>query len=471
MTLQPTIHYADFLTIEDYAVFTTIILITLGTVLYGKSKGASSDHSSMTDYLIMGRSLTLPMFTATLVATWYGGIFGVTELAFQNGIYNFVTQGVFWYITYLVFAFFIVGKVKASQSMTLPEMVGQMFGPLSGKISGIFNLFNVLPIAYAISLGIFIQALFGLDFPLSVVAGTMFVGLYSMFGGFRSVVYSDLVQFFVMCLSVAMVLVFSISTWGGLTFLIDTLPEHYFSPLSNKGLATTLVWGFIAASTLVDPNFYQRCFAAKDSQTAKRGILCATGIWICFDLCTTFGAMYARAVIPESSPKYSYLIYAVQLLPNGLRGFFLAGMMATILSTLDSYLNIASTTISYDFLKVKKNNRLWLARGSTVMVTIISISMALAFEGSIKDVWKTLGSYSAGCLLLPILIGYMKPGLIKDKSFATGSICGVIGITYWRFSEHSGFAAQIDDLYVGILATASGLLVGQLREVTSRPRT
>ena len=47
----------------------------------------------------MGRKLTLPLFIATLVATWYGGIFGVAQIAFENGIYNFVTQGFFWYIS------------------------------------------------------------------------------------------------------------------------------------------------------------------------------------------------------------------------------------------------------------------------------------------------------------------------------------------------------------------------------------
>lgn len=420
----------------------------------------STGSSSITDYIVMGRSLTLPMFTATLVATWYGGIFGVTELAFSDGIYNFVTQGVFWYITYIIFALFLVGKIAKYSAITLPELVGQMFGPISEKIAGVFNLFNVLPIAYAMSLGLFIQALTGLGFELSVMIGTLFVSVYSMFGGFRSVVYSDFIQFFVMCCSVALVLGFSIGSFGGLSFLLENLPAKYFSPISDKSISTTLVWGLIAASTLVDPNFYQRCFAAKNPATAKKGIFIATAIWICFDLCTTFGAMYARAIIPDSSPKYGYLIYAIQLLPNGLRGFFLAGIVATILSTLDSYLNIASNTISYDLLKLKENKTIWIARLSTLVVAGISIAMAFVFDGSIRSVWKTLGSYSAGCLLLPIMIGYMKPKFIKDKSFALGSICGVIGITYWRFASHSGFAAQIDDLYIGVLCTALGLMLG-----------
>lgn len=45
---------------------------------------------------------------ATLTASWYGGIFGVNEITFNYGIYNFVTQGVFWYAAYIIFALFMV---------------------------------------------------------------------------------------------------------------------------------------------------------------------------------------------------------------------------------------------------------------------------------------------------------------------------------------------------------------------------
>ena len=65
----------------------------------------------------MGRSLTLPLFVGTLVATWYGGIFGVTEIAYKQGIFNFITQGFFWYIAYILFAFFLVERIQTYQAV------------------------------------------------------------------------------------------------------------------------------------------------------------------------------------------------------------------------------------------------------------------------------------------------------------------------------------------------------------------
>ncbi len=406
----------------------------------------------------MGRQLTLPMFVATLVATWYGGIFGVTKIAFEQGIFNFITQGVFWYIAYILFAFFITNKIAKYKAVTLPDLVEQMFGPKAGKLSAIFNFFNVLPIAYVISLGLLIQALFGISFLQSMIIGVTVVVIYTLYGGFRAIVFSDIVQFFVMCLGVFLVLAFSYKIFGGISFLKANLPTSHFSPTGGVGIATTLVWGFIALSTLVDPNFYQRVFAAKNVKVAKRGILISTIIWVLFDICTTAGAMYARAVIPEAASDKAYLIYALQILPDGIRGLVLAGILATILSTLDSYLFIAGTTVSYDMMPKKLKGKIYIHNFGIIIVGIIAVLMGVIFKGNIKAVWKTLGSYSASCLLLPVLYGYIFPNKIKDYQFVFASILGVITVSFWRSIELGGFWQNVDELYMGIIATSLGLV-------------
>ncbi len=462
--ISPKINLADMITTLDWVIFAIILLITLASVLYGnrlKQKQVSIENESenFLDILIMGRRLTLPMFVATLVATWYGGIFGVTEIAFKKGIYNFITQGAFWYIAYIIFAFFIIDKIQGYKAVTLPDLITKMFGPKSGILSAIFNFFNVLPIAYVISVGIFGQLLFGGELWLNMVVGVFIVVLYSMWGGLRAVVFSDLIQFFVMCLAVFLVLAISIGTYGGLDFLQNNLPKSHFSPTGDVGLATTLVWGFIALSTLVDPNFYQRCFATDKPSTAKKGILISTFIWFCFDICTTFGAMYAKAVIPEAESSHAYLTYAIQLLPPGLRGFVLAGILATILSTIDSYLFLAGTTLAYDLAPKKYKGKVLLHHLGIALVGILSVLMAIVFDGNIKAVWKTLGSYSAACLLLPVIYGYLFPKKIKDNQFILACLLGIVATTYWRNVEHQGFLANIDELYAGILATSLGLFI------------
>ena len=451
---SPNINLTGQLGSLDWPVFFIILGITYASVFYGLSKkNTDQKDATVLDHLIMGRKLTLPMFVATLVATWYGGIFGVTKIAFNQGIYNFITQGVFWYIAYLLFAFFMVDKIAPYKAVTLPNLIEKMFGKKSGVLGAFFNFFNVLPISYAISIGLFIGLLTGYSFELSMAIGLVLVASYSSFGGLRSVVFSDLIQFFVMCSGVALVLILSISNFGGIEFLKSNLPETHFSITGTNSIATTFIWGMIALSTLVDPNFYQRCFAAKSPKVAKKGILISTLIWATFDICTTFGAMYARAVIPEAEAKTAYLSYAIQLLPEGLRGFFLAAILATILSTLDSYLFLSGATVSYDLVPKKLRDKKYLPIIGTLGSAIFAYILAVYFKGDIKTVWKTLGSYSAACLLLPVLLGHTLKKRISDGQFVITCLTGVVSTTWWRSTTHEGFFSNVDEIYIGSLTT------------------
>ncbi|MDD9897661.1 MAG: sodium:solute symporter family protein, partial [Candidatus Melainabacteria bacterium] len=58
------------------------------------------------NYFLAGRKLTLPMFIATLVTTWYGNFLSMGELAYSQGLVMWLTQGFFWYLVYFFVAFF-----------------------------------------------------------------------------------------------------------------------------------------------------------------------------------------------------------------------------------------------------------------------------------------------------------------------------------------------------------------------------
>jgi SSS family solute:Na+ symporter len=464
--MKSKIDILEHLTSLDWIVFFFIIILTIGSVLYGQGlkNKKSSERESFIDLMLMGRSLTLPMFIATLVATWYGGIFGVSQIAFDNGIYNFVTQGFFWYLAYIVFALFITKKLTGFEAMTLPDLAGQMFGPKSSKLVAILNILNLVPVVYAISIGLLIQMLFGYPLAVSIIVGITFVLAYSLFGGFRAVVFSDLIQFFVMCVAVVLTLVFSIDQFG--FEALNILPDSYFKPMGKYGVLETLSWGLIAVSTLVDPNFYQRSFAAKDFKVAKKGILISTAIWIIFDLCLTFGAMYAKAIIPEADSSHAYFIYALQLLPEGLRGLFLAGIAATILSTLDSYIFLAGSTIAYDLVPKKLKGKVGIHHLGVISVGILSIIMATIFEGNIKNVWKTLGSLSSAALLIPILYGYLFPKRLKDKEFICASLAGIIVTIVWRLGGYK-YTYNLDEIYTGSLACLITILLFHFRVINT----
>ncbi|ACC98698.1 Na+/pantothenate symporter [Elusimicrobium minutum Pei191] len=440
----------EYLSAADWFVFILILALTFGAAIYGHAiKG--KNKGGVLEYMLMGRKLTLPMFVATLTATWYGGIFGVNEITFNYGIFNFITQGVFWYIAYIIFALFIVRKISKYDSVTLPELTGKMFGPKSAKTAAVFTFFYIMPIAYVLSIGMFLNMVLGISTLHGMIFGALFTCLYSAWGGFRAVVFSEIVQFVVMCSAVLIVVLFSVHAFGGISFLRAELPASHFSLTGGNSVLSTIIWGFIALATLVDPSFYQRCFAAKSTEVARKGILISTVIWICFDICTTLGALYARAVIPQGEPAYAYFFYAVQLLPVGLKGFFVAGILAIILSTLDSFMFIASNTLSYDFLRNKFKNVVLTNRIAMFAVSALCIALALLFKGSFKTIWLTLGSYMAACLLIPMLFGYVRPGKISDKLFCFSSITSALLMTLWAVTAKYHF--ELDGFYIGLLTS------------------
>ena len=414
-----------------------------------------SSSSNIIDYMLMGRRLSLPLFVTTLIASWYGGIFGVTKLAFENGIYNFLIQGIFWYITYIIFAVFLVKKIRSFEAITLPHLVLKMIGPRSAKLSAIFNVLNVIPVTYSISLGIIIQLLTGYSLSISIAIGVFIAILYSIFGGFRAVVYSDFIQSIFMCIGVALVFVYSISEYSFLPFLKENLPSTHFNIWGTHSISSTLVWGFIALSTLVDPNFYQRCFAAKSEKIATVGILISTFIWMLFDICTTAGALYARAVMPEAASSTAYFQYSIELLPPGIRGLFLAAILSTIASTLDSYIFLASTTLSHDLGPKRWKDKSYFHYINIFVVGLLAIALALLFSEDIPKIWKTLGSYSAACLLFPILFAYVYKK-VNDTGFFLATLCSAIGITIWEILDPRWLS--IDSFYIGLCISVCVLL-------------
>lgn len=437
-------------------------MATAAAALYGSWRLKQNQNTlSALDYLLMGRQLTLPLFVATMVATWYGGIFAVNEITFNYGIYNFITQGVFWYAAYLVFAFFVAKRLVRYASFTLPDLTRQMFGPKSSKITALFVFCYMAPVVYVLSLGMFLHMVFGISVLAGMIWGTLFVGAYSAWGGLRSVVFSDIVQFFVMCCAVGIVVVFSVCHFGGLSFLQQHLPASHFTLTGGESWLNTLIWGFIAFSTLIDPSFYQRCFAARSPEVVKKGILISTLIWFLFDICTTTGSLYARAVLPHAQPGQAYFFYAIQLLPVGLRGFFAAGILSIILSTLNSFLFIAANTLSFDLLRAHFKDVVLSNRIAIFAVGAFSIVMAMFFHGSFKEIWLVLGSYFSACLLIPILMGYVSPDRISDRLFVLSAVLSALAMTVWHLLPDNQLTQTLDSFYVGIAVSLVVLLIGR----------
>jgi SSS family solute:Na+ symporter len=253
-------------------------------------------------------------------------------------------------------------------------------------------------------------------------------------------------------------LVFAYHTLGGLEFLKEHLPASHFSASGGNPPGYIAFWYIVALATLVEPAFYQRCFAARSVSVARRGILVSVLFWIFFDFMTTACGLYARAVLPDlSNPVAAYPALAMELLPAGLTGLFLLSLMATIMSTVDSYMFLAATTFSHDlFWRFKKFEESRIKYYTAIGLGISSagtIFIALLSE-SVVDIWHDFGSVGTPALLLPLFTSYWGKYQYSSKgavvSIVLSAFITAAALFYPRLSGSGVYLGGIEPIYVGL---------------------
>jgi len=254
---------------------------------------------SAVDFIVAGRRLTLPAFTASLVTTWYGGILGVGEYTWQYGVSNWLVFGVPYYLYAALFAIFLARRARRSQMLTVPDMMEHHYGRPTALASAGVLFVMTAPAAYVLMLGVLLNFATGWPIWVGVVAGTALSISYVFRGGLRAIVATDMVQFVLMFVGFVVLVTVCVTRFGGWEFLQANLPAGHLKWDGGLGWQAIAVWYVIALSTLVEPAFYQRCFAAQSEDTAKNGIFWAIGFWVVFDFLTTTAGLYARALLPD----------------------------------------------------------------------------------------------------------------------------------------------------------------------------
>jgi solute:Na+ symporter, SSS family len=437
--------YHTLLTNLDWLIIVSAIAVTVAVFYFNKL--FKNKNNSTLEYMLMGRRLTLPIFVSTLVATWYAGIIGVTQISYGKGVYNFITQGFFWYIAAIIFALFFLNKSREMEVLSFPEMIKKAYGEKSAKLTAVLLYFKVLPIPYAIALGIFLNGFLGFSLNISIIIGMLLVAIHCIYGGLRAIIACDIVQFIFMFIAIIVVVVVSYLSFGGIEYLQTNLPESYFSAKANESWSTVIVWFFIALNTtILSPIFYQRCFAVKDTKTAKRGIFISIIFWMICDFCTTAGGLYAKAHMPNLNPNDAYLVYALTILPDGIRGLFLVGILFTVLSALDSFLFIASSIISYDLMPEKYQASSKIRRWAIILSALLTTLLSFSFDGHIEQAWLTLETFFMAGLFVPVILGILKPNIITDKQCAYTIILSSTSAIAWKLCGGEEF---INMFYIG----------------------
>ena len=441
----------------DFSVLILYVGLLIGFGFY-RTKQSGKDPE---EFLLAGRKLSLPGFVVTLVATWYGGILGIGENTYSYGIQTWFIFGLPYYIFAILFAFLIAGRINETKFISIPDQFHGRFGKTAGVVSALYILFLASPAPYILSIGILLQFTTGLSFGLSLLMATGLSLSYIWIGGFKAVVRTDGLQFGFMFVGFLLLLIFSMKSSGPISELV--LPVSHLNITGGASIQYIVVWFFIALWTFVDPGFYQRCAAAKSPQTAKKGILISIGFWLIFDMLTLSTGLYAKALLTAGDPLFAYPRLGAMVLPPLAYGIFITGLLATIMSTIDSLGLISAITFGRDILwriqsptstdKLKWNNESTIfVRKGLIITAFIALILAFSIPSVVK-LWYGLGSILVPGLVLPFLISF-KNNRPKENILLM-MVSPVLVSIFWILLGKllNGYPFGLEPFYPGILTS------------------
>ncbi len=467
-----------------------ILVLYFVAVLVVGFRAARKTSSTEDDFLLAGRSLTLPLFVMTLVSTWYGGILGVGEFSYLYGISNWVVMGIPYYIFAAVFAFFLAKKIRATSLYSIPDKLHQSYDLKTAVLGAGLTFILTNPAPYVLMLAVFFQILFGWSLAISIAVTAIVAFSYLYYGGFRSDIATDVLEFFLMFLGFAVIIPFAVGHFGGIEFLKANLPPLHLTWHGGNSIQFILVWFFIALWTLVDPAFHQRCYAAKNGAVAQRGILISILFWFVFDTMTVTAGLYARAALPNmEQPMMAYPMLAEAVLPPIAKGLFYVGMLATIMSTLNTLGFVSAQTLGRDIvLRIKQKSLQFgevvtpskgqskfsdaSTRGTQyglILSFILSTALAVAIPSVIR-LWYSIGTVVIPGLLIPLIASYFRR-LTIPASYAFSAMLGgwlvsscwlAVGVVLSGTSTPT-YPYGIEPMYPGLIFSLFMWIFGRLR--------
>ena len=423
-------------------------------------------RSTTLDYLVAGRRVTLPAFVATLVATWYGGILGVGEYSWRYGVSNWLVFGAPYYLGAFLFAVLFAKRAREQALYTLPDLLDRHYGRGPALMGAVAVFVTSAPAAYVLMLGTLFSAMTGFALVPCIIAAAVLSVFYIDKGGLRTVVFTDQVQFVLMYLGFVILLAFLVAKHGGLPFLQANVPASHWTWHGGNPPAQVLVWYFIALGTLVDPAFWQRAYAARDPIVARRGVLMSIAFWMVFDFMTTACGMYARALLPRmEQPVYAFPEVANLTLPPVALGLFYLGMIATVMSTIDSYGFIAAATVGRDFVwrlrgEVSEDRIPSYTRVGLWIACVFAAVLALA-RTSVIELWRELGSITTPTLLIPVAAAITGRGRLGPHWTLAAMLAPFVVTLAWVLAKSFAYRGahypfSLEPIYAGL---ATSLLV------------
>ena len=365
------------------------------------------------DYFFAGRKLPFWALSITFIASWWGAGSAIetADSAYNEGMAAFWIYG----MPVLASTFIMIlgsSFIRRLGFLTQGQIMDTRYSPLAAKMLAFMILiFMTLNAAtQMVGVGSVFSAYLGLDYTTAVLCGTLIVIIYSVFGGFKGVVITDIVQFVLFFISAIIVLAAAIYYSGGYENIAYAAAEKgyndYFS--FTKGFETNFVFVItFGLSWVIQANVWQRITAAKNHKDASKMAIMSFFIYIPLYLIVVFTGMASLAIF-DTMPEGGVIAAIVtNYMPPILGAFVFLGLSAAVMSTMDSLINTGAMTIGMDLApkNIDEKTRLKISRISTLIISIIAVFIAIKIRSILKLSFTASDVITSG-VFVPLIMGF-----------------------------------------------------------------
>ena len=382
-------------------------MVLVGVLCVRKVKNAN-------DYYTAGRSFGPFVLMATVCATIIGGsgLMGRAGVAYSSGFKAILTA-----IPYLLGMFIFSGisgrisDIGFKYGLTsIPELFERRFGKTAKLILSVMIAFTMMgTVASQVTATATIINMLGGEIGISYemgafIACVVFI-VYTATSGLFGVVYTDVLQFYMLLLFVYILIpTASLLEVGGLASFTKNLSPELFKPYINGDILGDIVTYLVF--TMAGAEMWQRAFAAKDRRSAKEGMFLGTAVYGVTIILVWFMGVIAHQIIGDDvlalygSTDAVVPALAIKVLPAGLTGLALAGILSVIMSTADSYLLVSVQTCVHDIGKtidpdMSGKKEILLSRIFSVILPLCALVIALYIQNAYKILMFAWSFYAA----------------------------------------------------------------------------
>ncbi len=443
----------------------TLIGITIVGIYSGKNIKSSSDFSTG------GRNAGYPIIAGTILGTAVGGAstIGTAQLAF---VYGFSA----WWFTLgagigcLILGLFFVKPLYQTGSDTVPQMLSEEYGGISGPISSTFVSLGIFLniIAQVLSAVALLTSMFNINPNIAAVISMVLMACYVVFGGVWGTGMVGIAKLILIYISVIAAGFLALKGGGGVIGFKEALPALPYFSLFGRGVWIDIAAGFSVVIGLLSTQTYiQAVVSGKNMRESKIGALISAFLTMPIGLAGIFIGMYMKLNYPDLNPASAFPAFVMNIMNPWMGGIVLATLLVAVVGTGAGLALGVGTIFTKDIYKNYINKR--ADDGQLLMVTrimiLVVLGLTLAFvSGNIKSLilkWSFMSMGLRGATVFaPLCATLFLKGKVRPSMAICSMIFGPLSVIFGKIL----LPESIDPLYLGIAVSFTFIIIGLILE-------